>query len=393
MQTRLKEWSRIVSRQFPNLSLPQVRGLATWSFGIALAQSSSLSRVSETIAQLNDEPPNRVRQRLKEWYQESQAKSGQQRRSVEVEPCFAYLLRWVLSLMPEGSSCLSLAMDASNIGSVFTVLSIHVLYGGCAIPVAWTIVTGGTKGSWKPLWQKLFESLKAVVPADWCVLVCADRGLYADWLYHTIVETGWHPFLRINHQGQWQPLGQQDWHPLTAVVPHIGEHFQQQVHCFKGNSLECTLLGHWEAGYEDPWLIVTDLPPSQADVRWYSWRSWIECSYRDCKRDGWQWHNTRLRDPKRAERLWLAMSVAMLWMITLGSQTYHSPPESFPPPSSSSRSSRPLSYFSLGLLSLVITFIKGLPITLSTWIAQPLPPPLPNRGSLPILALVNNLHL
>ncbi len=38
----------------------------------------------------------------------------------------------------------------------------------------------------------------------------------------------------------------------------------------------------------------------------------IESSYRDVKSDGWQWHKTRLREPARAERLWLAMAVATL---------------------------------------------------------------------------------
>lgn len=195
-------------------------------------------------------------------------------------------------------------------------------------------------------------------------------------MYHTIVDLGWHPFLRINHQGQWQALGESSWQPLTTVVPQVGAHFQQQIRCFKGHSLQCTLLGRWEAGYQDPWLIVTDLPPAQADARWYSLRSWIECSYRDYKSDGWQWHNTRLQDPKRAERLWLAMLVAMLWMMTLGSQTQQQ--QSSQPPSSSSRPCRTLSYFSLGLLSLIITLIKGLPITLSTWLPQSLALPVPH---------------
>lgn len=374
MQARLKEWMRIVSRHFPTLSLPQVKGLATWSFGIAVTQSSSLTRVSEVIAQLNDEPNYRVRQRLKEWYQEADAKRGAKRRTLAVEPCFADLLRWVLELQAHGSTNLYLAMDASNIGARFTVLSIHVLYRGCAIPVAWKVVQGGAKGRWKPHWQSLFGHLKGVIPPHWFVLVCADRGLYADWLYQTIVQLGWHPFLRINHQGQWHALGTDTWQPLTTVVPQVGRSFQAQVRCFKENPLECTLVGRWDAGYQAPWLLVTDLPPQQADARWYGVRSWIECSYRDCKSDGWQWQRTRLQDPKRAERLWLAMAVAMLWMVTLGSQTDAS---QHPASSPTHRlpHHRPLSYFSLGLLSLLMTFIKGLPLTLSAWLPQPLSPP------------------
>ncbi len=41
---------------------------------------------------------------------------------------------------------------------------------------------------------------------------------------------------------------------------------------------------------------------------------WIESSYRDVKSDGWQWQKTRLRQPDRAERHWLAMAVALLWL-------------------------------------------------------------------------------
>ncbi|WP_158413206.1 hypothetical protein [Baaleninema simplex] len=46
----LKQWSQEVSRHFPNLSLPQVSGLATWSFGMMMSRSSSLTQVSECIA-------------------------------------------------------------------------------------------------------------------------------------------------------------------------------------------------------------------------------------------------------------------------------------------------------------------------------------------------------
>ena len=46
----------------------------------------------------------------------------------------------------------------------------------------------------------------------------------------------------------------------------------------------------------------------------------LNAQARDVKSDGWKWHKTRLRQPERAEPLWLAMSVAMLWMVTLGGE-------------------------------------------------------------------------
>jgi hypothetical protein len=80
----------------------------------------------------------------------------------------------------------------------------------------------------------------------------------------------------------------------------------------------CTLLARWEEGYKDPWLILTDLPPEASDAGWYGLRAWIEQGFKITKRAGWQWHRTRMHDPERAARLWLAVSVATLWLLSVG---------------------------------------------------------------------------
>jgi hypothetical protein len=59
-------------------------------------------------------------------------------------------------------------------------------------------------------------------------------------------------------------------------------------------------------------LIVTDLPPEVADACWYSMRSWIECMFKDGKRGGLAWHQTKMIHPKRAERHWLAIAQGAL---------------------------------------------------------------------------------
>jgi hypothetical protein len=65
-----------------------------------MTQSSSLSKVSQFIAKVNGEKASTVRQRLRKWYEEAQAKKGSHRRSLDVKSCFAPLLKWVLSLLP-----------------------------------------------------------------------------------------------------------------------------------------------------------------------------------------------------------------------------------------------------------------------------------------------------
>ena len=108
--------------------------------------------------------------------------------------------------------------------------------------------------------------------------------------------------------------------PLDSVVTQIGQSWSGQVSCFKTNPLDCTLLARWDDGYKEPWLIVTALKPEQADVCWYSMRSWIECLFQDAKRGGWQWHQTKMTDPTRAERQWLAIALATLWLVSIGGE-------------------------------------------------------------------------
>ena len=379
----LKDWKQIVSCRFPDLSLPQVNGLATWSFGMVMTQSSSLSKVSNLIAKINSEQENTVRQRLKEWYKSGTAKTrpGNKRASIEVESCFSSLLKWVIDLLPQSNQELLMAIDATNIGQTFTVLSINVLYRRCAIPVAWKIVKGTERGSWKPYWKDLFESLKDIVPQDYLVTVSADRGLYADWLYEEIVTLGWHPFLRINHQGQYCNLSSNDWKHLATVVTAKKPNWSGQITCFKSNPINCTLLAQWDDAYVDPWLILTDLKPVEADVRWAArgsvqvassdalgdsalrFRSWIECSYRDFKSDGWQWHKTRLRQPDRAERHWLAMSVAMLWMLTIGGEQEINERQEIADDSPSATTTPIISCFVNGLLTIVAQLLNGQPLS------------------------------
>lgn len=315
-----KDWLRVVTRQMPHLRKPQAVVLSMWSFGIAITQCCGLSTVSAFLAELFDQSDNTVRQRLREWYKNTSEKRGSNRTELDVSASFVPLLQWVLSWWPPGENRLVLAADASNLGDRFTVLLIAIVYRGCGIPIAWKIVEATAKGSWKPHWLELLAHLEVGIPADWFVLVTTDRGLYAKWFYEAIQALHWHPFMRINHQGHYQATPSSPFASLKTVITQVGQSWSGTVTCFKTNPLECTLLGRWDEGYSDPWLVVTDLDPDQADILWYGLRSWIECLFKDIKRGGFNWHLTRMRDPQRVERLWLAIAVATIWLVSVGGQ-------------------------------------------------------------------------
>ncbi len=334
---RVSQWRQTVSSHLPHLSGPQAAVLALWSLGIVLTGSCGLSQVSALLAMVLGQSEETVRQRLREWYYPAQDKAGKQRCTLEVATCFAPLLQWVLAWWPEDQHELALALDATTLGQRFTVLCVSVLVRGCAIPVAWKVLAYNQQGSWQPYWQSLLARLDGVIPADWTVLVLADRGLYAPWLYRQIVAQGWHPFLRINLGAKACVAGSDRWEWISHWLPAVGEQWAAQVACFadKKNRLECTLLVCREPGYEEAWVIVTDLPPQQVHGAWYRLRAWIEGGFKDYKRGQWGWHHTKMLDPQRAERLWLALAVSMLWGVGVGSQAEVSRParqlEQLPP--------------------------------------------------------------
>jgi Transposase DDE domain len=215
---------------------------------------------------------------------------------------------------------LAVAVDASTLGSLFTVLCISVVYRGCAIPVAWKILPATAKASWKKPWLKLLGQFKGIVPVDYQVIVLADRGLYAKGLFMGIRKLHWHPMLRVNQTGKFRPKGWYHFVPLSQLAPHIGSRWQGQGTAFatKQAQLKCTLLAYWGEGHEQAWLIVTDLAAEQSAASWYGLPRWIEQFFKDAKRGGWQWQHTRMQQAERAERLWLALAVATLWLVRVG---------------------------------------------------------------------------
>lgn len=374
-----------MSTAFPHLSRPQARVLALWSYGMVLARTCGITQVAAALAlQVGGKEASLV-QRLREWCYGAADKRGLKRREVDVSTCFAPLLCWIVSRWPSEQPRLALALDATTLKKRFTVLALSVLYRGGAIPVAWKIVGAEAKGSWRPHWVGLLQAVQGSIPAHFTVLVCTDRGRYARWLYEQIQSLGWHPFLRINQQNTFRPLGQTAFRRLATVAPIPGSAWCGRVDCFqeRPRRLHCTLLAEWQAGYQEVWLVITDLAPEQAAAAWYGLRWWIEAGFKDCKRGGWQWHQTKMTDPARAERLWLAMAVATCWAVCVGGDAEATLPvshrEALPPTHVARRTAggracpRLLSCFARGLLAIVAALLCGDGLRLGQFRPEPWP--------------------
>lgn len=397
---RVTEWTTVIRTHLPHLTKSQATVLALWSLGMVLARSCALTAVSAFLAPWLGRKDNTVRQQLREFCYEAAAKRGTARGALRVETCFLPLLAWVVSWW-QGPQ-LALALDATTLGTRFTVLVLSVVYRGCAIPVVWVVLPATAKHAWRREWLRMLRQVHRAVPRAWTVIVLADRGLYARWLFRRITRVGWHPFLRINTGGTFRSTGQGRGVPLKTLVPEPGTTWQGTGIAFKGRhrQLHCTLLACWEPGYKDPWLILTDLPPEASTACWYGLRAWIEQGFKITKRAGWQWQRTHMTQPERAARLWLAVAVATLWLLSVGGEADETIPAStvrdvttlVPQPARTRRATRLrlVSVFRRGWTLILVALLDQTPLPMGRFVPEPWPAvPLPEEetASLPRLAL------
>jgi hypothetical protein len=356
----LQTWTEDVMAHFPDLSRPQATVLAEASFALMTVGQWGLDTLSGFLAALYGQPEPTVRSRLREWYCEADAKKGTCRQELDLCECFVPLLQGLCELAGPDTTHLALALDASTVRDRLTILCVSVLVGGGAIPVAWKMLPGNEPGAWKPHWQELLRTVSAAVPIDWFVVVTADRGLYASWLFEAIQANGWHPLLRINANGFMRTEGEMRWQALRDVVTAPGDTWRGRCTCFKTSPLSCTLLATWDEGYADPWLLVSDLPPDEAEAWWYGLRSHIERGFRDTKRGLFQWHRARVTDPARAERMWLILALATLRLTAIGAQATPSPSERKPDVMTMFPSPRRLSLLRRGMVIMLAALVLSL---------------------------------
>jgi hypothetical protein len=251
--------------------------------------------------------------------------------------------------------------------------------------VAWTILPANTKHAWRRHWLRMLRQLRPAIPRGWTVIVLADRGVYARWLFGRIGRLGWHPFLRINTGGTFRPEPQATCRPLASFVPQPGTRWRGTGTAFKSpqRRLRCPLRACWDDGYQAPWLILTALPPAASDAGWYGLRAWIEPQFKGIKRAGWQWQRTRMSQPDRAVRLWLAVAVATLWLLSVGGPAEERIPDSTPrditaPLADHRRQRRAtrvrlVSILRRGWITILVALLQQAPLPLGAFLPEPWP--------------------
>jgi hypothetical protein len=85
--SRILTWTTMMRTHLPAWSKPQATVLAWWRVGMVLARSSALTAVAAVLALWWRRQEPTVRQQVREWCYEAEAKRGDQRHAVDPQAC------------------------------------------------------------------------------------------------------------------------------------------------------------------------------------------------------------------------------------------------------------------------------------------------------------------
>jgi hypothetical protein len=212
---------------------------------------------------------------------------------------------------------LVLVMDGSVVGQGCLALMLSVVYHGRALPLVWVVVRG-KKGHFPQATHcALLEQLTPLIPPTAEVTLLGDGEFDGTALQAALRKRHWSyvcrtaPTLLMTVYGQPRPIGN--------MAPTPGELLAVRPAWLTAEQYgPVSILAIWEATYDEPLYLVTNMGDLDAALALYRKRAQVETFFSDQKSRGFHLHKSHLSDPKRLARLLIAACLAYLWVVYLG---------------------------------------------------------------------------
>jgi Transposase DDE domain len=304
-------WEGEISRVLPEVGVWQRRALALFSLGIASAKHCGLARVAAVVPGLASVPS--LTRRFERLLANEHLDVRAARRAVAA------------AVLESGrGQTLWLALDETHqgrteTGTQFGMLALRLLYRERAIPLAWVCYRpGAAPAPFPTLIGHLIEEVAARVPLATRVVLMTDRGLSWPSLLDQCRRVGWSFLCRVQGQTRVQTTDGRTG-PVRALAPRPGSRWRGPGRAFlKAGWRTVNLVAVWRRRDDQPWLLVTDLPPTWRCCAQYRHRMDEEESFRDDKSAGFDWNASRIRDPRHMDRLLLVLQLAAVFVLAQG---------------------------------------------------------------------------
>lgn len=304
----LPAWVSMVQALLPGLHGHQAKGLAAMALAMSCRLSCRLSEIAPAApsAALPASGERRFQRLL----------ANPRLRTQALADALAAGL-----LASRGPGRLLLTLDESTPREPLKCLRVSVGYQRRCLPLAWRCYDpSAMPAPMDELVRALLLRVAACLPPGASVTLLADRGLAWPSLLDLCAELGWHYVLRLQGPTRLRRDGLAEC-ALADLTPRPGRSWAGAGEVFKkGGWRALNVVASWPDGADEPWLLVSDLPPTPARLRDYAKRMWIEESFRDDKSHGFDWQKSLLRDPEHASRLLLALALAVRALFALGSR-------------------------------------------------------------------------
>ena len=212
---------------------------------------------------------------------------------------------------------LVLVMDGSVVGRGCLALMLSVVYHGRALPLAWVVVQG-KKGHFPQATHcALLEQLAPLIPLTTAVTLLGDGEFDGTDLQAALRKLHWTYVCRTAPNILMTVYGKQ--RPIGNIAPTRGELLAVRPAWMTAEEYgPVSILAIWEAAYEEPLYLVTNMRDLDAALTLYRKRAHIETFFADQKSRGFHLHKSHLSDPKRLARLLIAACLAYVWLVYLG---------------------------------------------------------------------------
>ena len=213
---------------------------------------------------------------------------------------------------------LYLALDTTVLWNRFCIIHLSVVCCGRAVPFLWKVKehkSATVAFSEYKIMLRLAARLLSNYPD---IMLLADRGFANHELMSWLQDINWHYCLRLPcdvtlHGPRRHPI------ELIYLWPPKGEAvLYHNVGLWLDGEYHCNVVLANVKGVKEPWAVITDEEPSLQTLWQYGLRFRVEELFLDSKSGAFQLEESRIRDGRALERLYLVVALALLFATTQG---------------------------------------------------------------------------
>ena len=239
-------------------------------------------------------------------------------KKIKVEGLFLPFVEMIIEALKEQEEII-LIIDTTKVGGNCMCLMLSVYYKGRALPLCWLAYKGKKGHSSSQLQLELLEMIFKMLPNNKKITLLGDgefdsaeviKWLEAkpNWEYVCPTATN----IKVFYQNEWVFLSD------LPLAPEKNAFFVGLLFTESQKVGPINVLAWWNEKEKRHVFLVTNMTTFEQAQKWYRLRFTIETLFSDVKGRGFNLNKTRLRHPKRVERLIMACAMAYVFTIFLG---------------------------------------------------------------------------